>query len=35
MSRHNYANGRDVLPSEVLSLVQQHYDGLLYSKHSR
>ena len=30
MSRHDYANARDVLPSEVLSLVQQHYAGLLY-----
>jgi Mor family transcriptional regulator len=30
MSRHNCANGRDVLPAEVLSLVQKHYDGLLY-----
>lgn len=30
MSRHNYANGRDVLPSELLALVQRHYDGLLW-----
>lgn len=30
MSRHDYANGRDVLPSEVLALVQRHYNGLLW-----
>jgi hypothetical protein len=30
MSRHDYANARDVLPSEVLSLVQRHYAGILY-----
>jgi predicted transcriptional regulator len=30
MSRQDYANARDVLPSEVLSLVQRHYNGLLW-----
>jgi DNA-binding NarL/FixJ family response regulator len=30
MSRHDYANGRDVLPAEVLALVQRHYNGLLW-----
>ena len=30
MSRHGYANGRDVLPSEVLAIVQRHYNGLLW-----
>jgi predicted transcriptional regulator len=30
MSRHDYANGRDVLPSEVLAIVQRHYNGLLW-----
>lgn len=30
MSRHNYANGRDVLPSELLAIVQRHYHGLVW-----
>ena len=30
MSRQGYANGRDVLPSELLALVQRHYNGLLW-----
>jgi hypothetical protein len=30
MSRHDYANGRDVLPSEVLAIVQRHYHGLVW-----
>jgi DNA-binding NarL/FixJ family response regulator len=30
MSRHDYANGRIVLPAEVLALVQRHYNGLLW-----
>ena len=29
MSRR-YANARDVLPSELIALVQRHYDGLLW-----
>ena len=30
MSRHDYANGRDVLPSDVLAVVQRHYHGLVW-----
>jgi Sigma-70, region 4 len=30
MSRQDYANARDVLPSELIALIQRHYNGLLW-----